>query len=235
MMVFNMASISNSRWPKVWGWVRRHQWQLLLLFVCVLIPLYIFGNLADEVIEKEPFFFDEPILRFFYSLSMPFLDQVMIFFSRIGERYGLIPLNIAIFAALLWQRRRSDAIFWLLAVGGAAAINFAAKLAFGRVRPDLWISLAPETSFSFPSGHAMGTMALVAALLVLLWPTRWRWWVLILGGLFVLLVSISRVYLGVHYPSDILAGWMASLAWVFGISSILYRQLSKPTAQSEPV
>jgi len=132
------------------------------------------------------------------------------------------------------RRRRGDAFFWGLAVGGAALLNVAAKYSFGRSRPDYWLSIAPETTFSFPSGHAMQTMALVAALVVLVWPTKARWPVLILGGSFVLLVGLSRVYLGVHYPSDIVAGWAAASAWVVGLSIVLYGYPVKTAPQAEP-
>jgi membrane-associated phospholipid phosphatase len=70
----------------------------------------------------------------------------------------------------------------------------------------------------------MSTMAVVAALTFLLWKTRWRWIALALGAVFVLMVSLSRVYWGVHYPSDILAGWAASLAWVAGVRMMFDRR-----------
>ena len=222
-------------WPSIWRWVRRHQWQLLALFIGVLVPLFIFGSLAEDVVEREPFFFDVPLLQFLHGHSTPILDQVMLFFSLIGFRFGLVPVDIAGLIYLIYRRRRGDALFWALGVGGAALLNLAAKPTFGRIRPDLWLSLAPESSFSFPSGHAMGTMALVATLVVLTWNSRWRCPVFVLGGLFVLLVGVSRVYLGVHYPSDIMAGWTASLAWVLGLSLIFYRQITKPTPKSEPI
>lgn len=66
---------------------------------------------------------------------------------------------------------------------------------------------------SFPSGHAMGSATLAAAVVMLLWRTRWRWPALVLGVCFAVWVGASRVYLGVHYPSDILAGWTAALTW----------------------
>jgi membrane-associated phospholipid phosphatase len=203
------------------AWLHRRRWALLVLFFGVLIPLYVFGKLAEDVAEQAVFSFDKPILLFIHSLATPFLDNVMLAFSALGYLFGVVPLDIGLFLFLLWRHRWRYATFWGLAIGGAALLNLIAKSAFGRIRPDLWLSIAPEVTFSFPSGHAMGSMALVTALIVLAWPTRWRWISIIVGGLFVFFVGLSRSYLGVHYPSDILAGWAASVAWVLGVSVFL--------------
>jgi membrane-associated phospholipid phosphatase len=216
------------------GWVLAHRWQLLMLFIGVLIPLWVFGELADEVLEREDLFFDRPILLFLHSYATPLFDQFMLLCSLLGYQYGVIPIDLAVAALLIVRRRWGDMLFWSFAVGGAALLNLAAKHSFGRARPDLWISIAPEPTLSFPSGHAMGSMACVAAAIVLLWPTRWRVPLLMAGVPFVFLVGLSRVYLGVHYPSDILAGWTASLAWVAGISLTMYGHLTKPTEQAQP-
>ncbi|MBV9789400.1 MAG: phosphatase PAP2 family protein [Chloroflexi bacterium] len=222
-------------YTRILPWLWAHRLRLLILFAGVLIPLWIFGELAEDVIDRQQFGFDEPILLFMHNNATPLFDQVMLFFSLIGYRFGVVPVDILVFLFFLQRRRWGDLLFWGIAVGGAALLNLAAKHSFGRVRPDLWLSIAPETTFSFPSGHAMGSMALAAAVVVLLWPTRWRWLALILGSFFVFMVGLSRVYLGVHYPSDILAGWVASLAWVIGVSLVLYGRLTKPTPQAEPM
>src|SRR5690606_17364220 len=96
-----------------------------------------------------------------------------------------------------------------------------------------WPPLAPETSFSFPSGHAMQSMALATALLVLAWNTRWRWPVLLAGAAFTGIVGLSRVYLGVHFPSDVLAGWCASLAWAVGLA-LLFRRRGRGRRHAVP-
>ena len=215
-------------------WLRTYRWRLAVLFACVFAPLYLFGAIAEDVVEKESFFLDRYLLSFMHAHATALLDRVMLFFSLIGSGLWLVPVDVGILLILAWRRRWGDAFFWGLAVGGAALLNVGAKHTFGRVRPDLWPSIAPETTFSFPSGHAVQTMALVAALLVLAWPTRWRWPTLIVGGCFVLLVGLSRVYLGVHYPSDVLAGWAASLAWVFGLSILLYGRMTKHTRHAAP-
>jgi undecaprenyl-diphosphatase len=204
-----------------YGWVRDRWKRLSVLLLCILLPLLLVGALAEDVLEGGlPW--DVPILRWVHGSSTAGLDRVMIVITRLGYAWGTVPLALGVLATLVARRRWSRARFFTVAVGGAMAINGLAKLVFRRVRPSLWTSLTPETSYSFPSGHAMGSMALVAALLVLAWPTRARWWVPVPGALFVLLVGISRVYLGVHYPSDVLAGWAASLAWVTGVAWLAF-------------
>ncbi len=219
---------------RILPWLRVHRLRLLVLFVGVLVPLALFGLLATDVINRRDFFFDQPILFLVHSQASPLLDNVMLFFSLIGTRFGVIPLDILVLVVLLRRRRWGDVLFWSLAIGGAALLNLAAKQLFARIRPALWLSIAPETTFSFPSGHAMASTALVTALLVLLWPTRWRSLVLGFGAAFVVLVGLSRVYLGVHYPSDILAGWAASVAWVVGVSAVLYGRAAKARVSAEP-
>lgn len=215
-------------------WLRHRRWLLIVLFLGVLIPLYVFGKLAEDVASQKILSFDKPLLLLFHGLATPTLDTLMLSFSALGYLFGVVPLDIGILLFLLWRHRRQDALFWSTAIGGAALLNLIAKSAFGRIRPDLWLSISPETSFSFPSGHAMGSMALVTALIVLVWSTRWRYFTIIVGGLFVFLVGLSRSYLGVHYPSDILAGWTASAAWVFGVGLFRikrdYRGLSEVEA-----
>lgn len=102
-------------------------------------------------------------------------------------------------------------------------LNLLAKAFFRRDRP--LETLLHEPNYSFPSGHASGSMAFAVAVIILLWPSRWRWWAVIAGISFTLLVGVSRIYLGAHYPSDVLGGWMASLAWVLGLRQVLRSRL----------
>lgn len=225
----------QSRFQRMAAWIGRHKWQFVVLFVGILGPLYAFGELAEDVRAGQAFTWDEPVLLYAHSFSSPWLDRVMLFFSRVGYAFGVIPLDFGITIALLVLRRWRSAFFFGIAAGGATLLNGGAKLAFGRVRPALWASIAPETTFSFPSGHAMASTALVAAICVLVWSTRWRWVALTLGSIFVVMVCLSRVYLGVHYPSDVLAGCMASLAWVMGVSMSFYGRTSRAPADAAPL
>lgn len=202
------------------SWIIRHFGTLSMLFVGVLLPLLLFGTVAGEVVDKEPFSFDDPLLMFVHGHATPLFDSLMYFFTTAGSAFVLGPLVLVVFVFLMRQSKRTPATFIAVAVGGTWLINFLSKQAFGRVRPDLWVSIVRETTYSFPSGHAMSSMAVATALTFLLWKTRWKWMALVAGGAFVFMVGLSRVYFGVHYPSDIVAGWAASLAWVAGVKLI---------------
>ncbi|MCV3212121.1 phosphatase PAP2 family protein [Plectonema radiosum NIES-515] len=94
-------------------------------------------------------------------------------------------------------------------------------------------STAHELSYAFFSGHAMTSMTLIAVLVVLAWNSNLRWLVLIFGSLFVVAIGWTRLYLGVHFPSDILAGWMVALAWAIGVNLIIKPHLTKATDVNE--
>lgn len=196
------------------------RWSLLALFGGVLVPLLLFGSLGEDILEGDAFPWDAAILRALHARATPGLDSAAIALSRVGGPLVMTGIVVAVILVLLRRARRGAAAFVGVAVGGATALNFVAKLAFQRQRPDLWLSLRPEQDYGFPSGHAMGSMALFVALAIVLWRTRWRWPFLVLGGAFVAGVGLSRLYLGVHFPSDVLAGWCASLAWVSGVRAL---------------
>jgi len=216
----------TSRKDHPWiSWVLRH-WVRAALFVFgSIVPLLVFAEFAEDLVEHETFWYDRPVLEGLHAMAREGYDQIMLVLSIIGYGAGIVPFDIAVGLWFAWRRRWMLLGFWAASVGGAAALNVGAKLLFARTRPDLWQSIAPESTYSFPSGHAMGSMAAMAALVVLLWPTRWRWSMVIFGVVFVLGVGLSRAYLGVHYPSDILAGWMASLGWVIGMTTVFWGKL----------
>lgn len=204
---------------------RRHWATLALAFCGVLLPLLLFGALAEDVWQRETMRFDSPVLQRLHAHATPGFDALMLLASRLGGVTVMVPLAVGT-ALFLWARqRRAQAWFLALSVGGACALNLGAKAVFGRTRPDLWLSIAPETDYSFPSGHSMLSMSVIASLLLLLWQSRAPRWVQVLATLagvaFVGWVGLSRLYLGVHFPSDVLAGWCASLAWVVAAHLIL--------------
>ncbi|HEY4556255.1 MAG TPA: phosphatase PAP2 family protein, partial [Lysobacter sp.] len=203
--------------------LRRHGWRLALVFVGLLLPLWGFAELADEVRDHEPLAFDEPLLRFANAHASLGLDRFFVFISAIGYAYGVVPADVVLVVALALRRRFREATFAAFALGGSGLLNMAAKRLFARERPALWDSIAPEATYSFPSGHAMGSATLAAVIVLFAWRTRWRMHALLAMGAFTVLVGASRVYLGVHYPSDIVAGWAAAVAWAAASFLVVFR------------
>lgn len=205
-------------------WMGRNAWRFVLLFVGVLLPLAGFVALADEVHELEAIYFDDLLLWKLHALHSPGLDRFFVLLSKLGYEWFLIPADVLIVGLLAWRKRWREASFVAICFAGSALLNLGSKRFFQRDRPSLWESIAPESTFSFPSGHAMGSMTLAVTLALLAWNTRWRWPVALPALTFAVLVSISRIYLGVHYPSDILAGWCAALVWVVGCFLVMFRR-----------
>lgn len=204
------------------AFLRAHGRRLLLLFAGLWVPLWGFGSLVEELREGEAFPFDLPLLQLAHALARDGLDRTFLLVSRLGYGQGVVPLDVLLVLALAWRRRMREGLFAGLALGGSALLNVAAKHVYARARPELWPSIAPEATYSFPSGHAMGSMTLGAVAILLAWRTRWRWPVVVATASFVPLVGLSRVYLGVHYPSDILAGWAAACAWVVACYGLVF-------------
>ncbi len=178
------------------------------------VPLLLFVWLAWPVAHGQALPFDLPLLHWFRAQQAPGFDVLALLFSAVGYAWGVIPADILLCLVLLWRRQWRWAAFAAVTLAGSGLLNMLMKHLIARPRPALWESLAPELTWSFPSGHAMGAMTLVAVLWVLWWPGRWRWPSLLAGSAFVLMVAASRVYLGVHYPSDVLAGICLALVWV---------------------
>lgn len=204
--------------------VHRYGLELAVVFVCVALPLWGFGELAEDVAEGEPFFFDVPVLERMHALASPLLNAVFLAFSTIGYSGGVVPVDVLLVLALAIRRHSRSATFAAISLGGSALLNLAAKHVFARARPALWTSIAPESTYSFPSGHAMGSATLACVVACLAWNTPWRWPAIALGVVFTVGVGLSRVYLGVHYPSDVLAGWSAAIAWTLGVRLIAFRR-----------
>lgn len=222
------------------AFLRKHGWRLALLFVGVLLPLWGFAALVEELHEGEAFAFDVPILQMAHAMAGQGFDHVFLIFTAIGYEYGVVPFDVALVLLLAWKRRFREGLFAGVALGGSALLNIVAKQVFARERPTLWQSISPEDSFSFPSAHAMGSMTLAVVVILLAWPSRWRWIAVAAMSVFTVMVGLSRIYLGVHYPSDILAGWAAASVWTVGCYGLMFSghlrpwQLQEKTSSLRP-
>ncbi|WP_016875512.1 phosphatase PAP2 family protein [Chlorogloeopsis fritschii PCC 9212] len=215
-----------------------HWSSLLLLLIGVYLPLQIFRLLALELRENEGGFpFDLPILVAIHTTSQPYLDAIALRLTKLGSVWTVSPIVATIALILLFLKRWRSLVYLLTTTIGSAIINLTAKEIMHRVRPQLWNSPAPELDYAFPSGHAMTSMTLVAVLVILTWGSVSSWIILFLGSLFVLAIAWTRLYLGVHFPSDIVAGWMVSIAWAIGVSLIIKPNLTKilPVTETAPV
>lgn len=172
------------------------------------------------------------ILLSLHGSAAPVLDRWALMLTDWGTRWGTLP--IAVVGALLWagQRQWRKLAYWVGAIGGTALAAAILKVLWHRPRPDLWPSLlTPDrypTDWSFPSGHATASLALVAALWILLrrsTPVRFRviatWAIGLLGGGFAIAIAWTRLYLGLHFVTDIVGGWSLALVGAIGLAQWL--------------
>ncbi len=203
---------------------------LLAAFAVILLPLLLFGALAEDVWSRETFRWDSPLLQRFHAHATPNFDALMLLASRLGGITVMVPFVVMIALVLWWRGHLHQSWFLAIGVGGACVFNIIAKMIFARTRPDLWLSIAPENDYSFPSGHSMLSMAVIASILFLVWQWKLARSLQVLatlfGAAFVAWVGLSRLYLGVHFPSDVIAGWCASLAWVSAVHLLWTRHES---------
>jgi undecaprenyl-diphosphatase len=193
--------------------------------LALALPWLLFVRLAHEVWEGEGLPGDRFLLTLLHAHGGPAQDAAAAWLSRAGGPLGASGLASLLALALLAARRYRALRFFGLSIIGAELLNLAAKFLLTRPRPTLWVALHPELSYSFPSGHAMAAAALAVALGFLLWPTRWRWAAVGVGAAWALSMGWARMYLGVHYPSDVLAGWLGALGWVSGLHLVFAHRL----------
>jgi undecaprenyl-diphosphatase len=188
---------------------------LLAAFVVFWTPVVIFSKIAAEVMDRQPIGIDYNILHAVHSFASPVLDRFFIFITNLGSAEFIIIATLMILAYLLYKHQRQNALILAASVSGAAITNFVLKALVHRTRPSLWHQVITETGYSFPSGHAMLSSALILSVVFIIWKTRFRWVGVIIGAILIGLIGLSRVYLGVHFPTDIVAGWSVSFVWVF--------------------
>jgi len=201
--------------------LRRYLIRVLLAFAIVFLLLWGFGALLD--LGDGRLAMDVPILQTVHALANARLDRIFLVLTALGYGGGVLPADALLVLALAVARRTREGVFAGIAILGALVLDLAVKHAAARERPSLWDSLVHESSYSFPSGHAMASMTLAWVVVLLCWSARFRlgwalrWPATCIASAFVLLVGMSRIYLGVHYPSDILAGWSAASLWVASV------------------
>ncbi len=192
------------------------QWTLGLLFILGLVA--VFSDLVEDVWFREGFAWDVPIILAIHQLSRPWLDTAMRVLTNAGEA-GAVAVALLAAAWLFRNKQKLDAVSILISLGGAAALNTLLKLLLKRPRPSLFPPLVVESSFSFPSGHVTASLAVFGFLAVLLWRMRRFGWALF-SAAWIPLVVFSRIYLGVHYPSDTLGALTITTLWLIVVFAV---------------
>jgi membrane-associated phospholipid phosphatase len=209
---------------------------LLLLAALVLAAtaLFFFGWLAEEVLEGDAKRFDDFVSPAVHSVASPTLTRIMQDLSLLGSVAGVAILTILAASLFFYFHLYRAAVFLVVIWSGAAILDLTLKHAFHRPRPIPYFGLAPA-SFSFPSGHALGSLCFYSALAIILTARTSRATRIFIWAVAVLLIAgigLSRIYLGVHYPSDVLAGYSAAVVWVGMVFAI--DKLFEPPAAKGP-
>ncbi|HIK33971.1 MAG TPA: phosphatase PAP2 family protein [Oscillatoriales cyanobacterium M59_W2019_021] len=179
------------------------------------LPLAAFAGLAWLVCQhRQGLWWDVAILQAVRTTHRPWLDRLVTGFTPLGIWWGVLPAALVMVGLLAYRGKWRSVLYVEIAFMGTAVLNFVAKLFFHRVRPHLWEDVPWMREYSFPSGHSMASLALVIAIVMLTWQSRWRPLAIVGGGAFVLAIGWTRLYLGVHYPSDIIGGWLLETAWM---------------------
>ncbi len=203
-------------------------WRLLLSLSAACGFLLFFGWLAEEVFEGDTGIFDESIRNYIHQFSGPLATSVMIFFSFLGSPLFLIFSGIIIIAAFWYVKDKRAIALLLITMAGEIILEFGLKQFFERARPDVFFNYPLPSSFSFPSGHAFGALCFYGILAWLITQKLSRTIIKIIiwvtSIMLILMIGFSRLYLGVHYPSDVIAGYAAGLFWV-GVVALTDAQL----------
>ncbi len=205
-------------------WLGRHEFGILAILLLVSAGIWGFAELADEVMEGETRQVDKAILLAMRTPGDPsdpigpkWVEEIGRDFTALGGMGVLTFIALAACGFLLLQGKRRSTFLVFAAVVGAIVLSSILKIGFDRPRPDLVPHGSYVMTASFPSGHSMLSAATYLTLGALLARTqnrlRIKAYILILAILLTLLVGISRVYLGVHWPTDVLAGWTAGVTW----------------------
>lgn len=196
-----------------------------ILAVCLMVGLrvailciWLFSKLAEEVLEDKLERFDSHIIGFFESLQTPTLDVIYTSVTDMGSVWFVVSLSVMVIL-LLWFKAKDQwaTLLFIIAIGGNGALTWLLKQIYERGRPSINEAI-DAVGFSFPSGHSMGSLVFYGFLIYLMIRSRQKRVIKISSsialGILVFLIGTSRIYLGAHFPSDIIAGYIAGTIWL---------------------
>ncbi|SRX55419.1 phosphatase PAP2 family protein [Aequorivita sp. CIP111184] len=192
---------------------------VIVAFIVVVGGLNLFIELTETLKENMLVKYDRQITDFFIAHRSPPLTQYFIFMTNVGDFYGyLVVLILALIVSWVFFKNWRYIAQTVLVLLLASISNTMLKRFIDRARPGIEHLVSVET-LSYPSGHAMSAMAFYGFLIYLFYRFKMKSWlkysIILLLCLVILSIGISRIYLGVHFPSDIAGGYIAGLIWVF--------------------
>jgi undecaprenyl-diphosphatase len=194
-----------------------------------IFVVWAFTELSDEVVEGESRAFDSAVLLWIHKTFADRLDGPMRIVTALGDYWVVLPLLAVAVTFFYSNGWRLSAILLLVSTAGSTVLTTVLKSVFERARPELFDSGYHVSFYSFPSGHAtvaVGFYGMLTVVLAYRLQGKARWAVVVSGLLVVLLIGFSRLYLGVHYPTDIVAGYLAALLWLVCVSAVYALWLS---------
>jgi undecaprenyl-diphosphatase len=190
--------------------------EIIVGAVLACLSFLLFFDLSRHVMAENFLLFDRTITTYFYSVRSPELTQFMLLCTFLGSPLLLSVASVTLFCGLLWKKYRYEAALFALTFVTGFWLSLLFKAIVARARPET-APLIRELFYSFPSGHSMNSLVFYALLSYLVYHftrrTRGTLLVSFLCGLLILLIGSSRIYLGVHYPSDVVAGYLAGSGW----------------------
>jgi undecaprenyl-diphosphatase len=229
---------AHHRWLEAFRFIGRHERGALITFFLLLAGLLAFRELAEIAVAPEAHAFDRNLLLAMRSggdttdpVGPEWFEGMVRDVTSFGGVIVQAMVAVSVIGFLLLERKKGAALFVTAAVSSGAFLSFVLKDLVGRARPDIISRELEISSLSFPSGHSMMSAVTYLTLGALLARTQRsrlvKAYVLVLGILLTLSVGLSRMYLGVHWPTDVLAGWTAGAAWALLCWSIALRLQKK--------
>jgi undecaprenyl-diphosphatase len=210
---------------------------LTLGMIAAIGTLVFLGWLTDQVFEGDMRQFDDVTRAAVHTFASPGLTVVMRFMSFVGSTFFLTLATAGVIVWFALRRWEREAKLFALTMLGAALLNITLKLAFQRPRPVPFFDLTAPETFSFPSGHSLASCCFFAGLAAILSGRikrkRTRTVIWIVATLMFLLIGLSRIYLGVHYTTDVIAGFASALIWILVVRFVenqLARRRKRKTA-----
>lgn len=200
---------------------RKYGIAFLLLIVGLFLAgafIWLFTEVADEVMEEDFGFFDRVIIGFLEYTQSPFLDTLMVVITEMGSVWFVGGFTL-LAVAFLWLHLKDNwgAIFLVIGVGGGGILTLLLKYLYERNRPSIDPAI-DAVGFSFPSGHSVGALIFYGFIIFFIIRSGrnsiLKWSSSIGIGLLIVLIGISRIYLGAHFPSDVIAGYIAGIIWL---------------------